>query len=445
MQNSDYLWYPKIYLSGYDLTAIYKGKKKIWKLPYPSAHIRRPLMLFRQDARDFTKNGFAVLHPVSATHELEIGQAGDVTVVHPVDSSGIWREIVPNVIILAPCTRHGISKPQAFRIYRTVRQMDSSGRKTVTAYARHVFYDLNSSVIENVEGYMYPNVAVARCFQEQFGAVEKSSVEPRFYNLASDAWYSREDASVRNYYIEPLAWPRQLRFQSVSIASALIGGSGSIAGAFGLEFYADNFYFSLRSQMEGSRQNSFSIQYGRDMTGVSEDIDYTNAKTFLRSLATVSGYGHSIAISETGFGPFARPSIANFSFSEVLEPTQEDPDPEITRLTAASEQYWGANHDPAVSYSASYAPKQDKLTRQFLAEFDDRDVGDTGTVINSELGIETTQRIVYKKSDLLTGITLDVKLGNPPAYMTKPAAWDDTIRFGAPSAVEKQVEAMRNQ
>ena len=226
---------------------------------------------------------------------------------------------------------------------------------------------------------------------------------------------------------------------------ALIGGSSSIADTFGLEFYADNFYFSLRSQMEGSRQNSFSIQYGRDMTGVSEDIDYTNAKTFLRSLATVSGYGHSIAISETGFGPFARPSLANFSFSEVLEPTQEDPDPEITRLTAASEQYWRANHDPSVSYSASYAPKQDKLTRQFLAEFDDRDVGDTGTVINSELGIETTQRIVYKKSDLLTGITLDVKLGNPPAYMTKPTAWDDTIRFGAPSAVEKQVEAMRNQ
>lgn len=450
MNSSDYLYYPQIYLGSTQLEAIYKGSEKIWPIEHPTVDVRRPLMVYEQGTRDFTGNGIGTLRPISAVWELEMRQAGSITVTHPIDKSGAWRMLTPNAIILAPCKWHGVMRPQAFRIYRTVKQMDSSGRKTITAYARHVFYDLNHSVIEKLSMYARPATAVQYCFTSQFGFAERtgalSEQSPRLNYLASDAWYDRDDSSVRNYSIQPGGTQQHIDFQSVSIAAALIGGSSSIAGLWGLEFYADNYYFSLRSQMEGSLQNSFAIRYSHDMTEVTEDLDYTNACSSLMSRATGSGYYNYIYYPvETAYGPFSRPVVANFSFSEFLKPTESDPDPEITRLLAASTEYWNDNHAPVVSYQAKYAPLKHSKSRDFLDSLDGREVGDTGTVTNTDLGITTTQRIIYKRVDLLTGITLDVKLGNPPAYLTQKSSWGDTVRTGAPSAIEKQLEELRNK
>lgn len=448
MNSSDYLYYPKIYLGGTELETIYKGSEKIWLIEHPIADVRRPLMVYEQGTRDFTTNGIGTLCPISAVWELEFRQAGSITVTHPIDKAGVWQMLTPNAIILAPCKWHGVLRPQAFRIYRTVKQMDSSGQRTITAYARHVFYDLNYSVIEKISMYARPATAVQYCFTSQFGFAERTGTasSPRLNYLASDAWYDRDDSSVRNYFIQPGGTQQYINFENVSIAAALISGSNSIAGLWGLEFYADNYYFSLRSQMENSLQNSFAIRYSHDMTEVTEDTDYTSAFTYLMSRASGSGYTHAISYTtETAYGPFSRPVIANFSFSEYLTPTESDPDPEMTRLASASEEYWHDNHAPVVSYHAKYAPLKESKSRDFLDTLDGREVGDTGTVTNTDIGITTTQRIIYKKVDLLTDITLDVKLGSPPAYLTHAPSWGDTVRTGAPSAIEKQVEELRNK
>lgn len=434
------LYYADMYLGDTELSAVYWGRDKIWRVPYPTVDIRRPLMVYPPETKDFTKNGICILRPISAVHDLDFGQAGEITVQHPIDKKGLWKSIVPNNIILAPLKWHGEEKPQAFRIYRTVKQMSSDGKKSITAYARHVFYDLSYSVIRDIKLHLAPYGTLNYIFMYQLGAsgTPGDPTNPYFYNLASDAWYSRSDSSVRNFRISPASIQRDTSFNDTTIASALIG-DGGIAQTWNLEFYVDNFYFSLLSTMENSLQNSFSIRYSYDMAEVSEDKDYSNAFTHL---FITDNFGDTAAtsISEQAFGPYVRPKTAFFSYSSSLTTSQEN----LDRLVNDKDNYFESNRHPVITYTAAYVPLNRDKKRDFIGQLDGREVGDTGTVVNTDLGISVTQRIIHKTTDLLSGTVLGINLGNSPAYLTQSTKWANTVRTDAPSAVEKQIEAMQS-
>lgn len=418
-----------------------KSVYKYIQVSYPRVDIPRPLMVYAPETRDFFANGFACLNPTAAEWLPVFGEAGEITVVHPVDTRGVWRVLQPNVIILAPTEYHGVMKPQAFRIYRVVKSMDNAGKKTVTAYARHVFYDLNYSIVSSLSLYNYPIECINAVFSNQMGFTPGET--PYFYNLASDAWVSR-DMTQKNYSSHGASSGRkQLKFEKSTIVEALIG-DGSIMQAWGLELYVDNFYFSLYSHEANVNvgnvwDNAFTVRYSHDMTGVTEDLDYTSAFTHM---FTSDNFGSSYAISvaEETYGTFVRPTVVSFSYSNSAGGAQDN----LNRLEEDASNYWNSSSKPTVCYTASYAPLNKQKALDFIGQFDGRDVGDTGTIVNTDLGISTTQRIISKRVDLLTGITLGIKLGNPPAYITQSGAWKNTVKQGAPSATDKQIEALRN-
>lgn len=445
---SSKLYYQNMYLGSNELTAVYHGAEKIWRVPFEPHIRRRPFMLYEPTARDFTVNGFATIHPISAIHDLNCGQAGELTIEMPVDAYGEWTQVTPNTIILAPTKWRGEYKPQAFRVYRIVKAMDESGRKTLTVYARHVFYDMMYSVLLN-EAFsaQTPTLAIKHIFEHQFGfsGTDGDVLNPYFYHLASDAWYSRDGGStVENFESETDGQNRYFEFQSTSLVDALIGGSGSIADIYGLELYADNFYFSLftheNNVLRGNvRENAFDIRYSFDMINVSEDVDYTNAFTHLFAFDN-AGLVWGISAPEEIYGPFARPKQVKFSYRDPLDYTAA-----LGRLSADGKKYWDDNRDVTRTYTAKYAPLHLDQSRDFLGQLDGREVGDTGIVRNDSLGIVSTgQRIISKRVDLLRDITLDIKLGNAPATITKQGAWSNTARSTPPSAVEKQIEAMQS-
>lgn len=424
------------------LKSVYKDIQAI----YPRVDIPRPLMVYAPETRDFSQNGICALRPVSGVHEITFGQAGEITVVHPFDADGRWRFLQPNNIILAPLTYHGEKKPQAFRIYRRVKSMDSAGRKTLTVYARHVFYDMMYSLLVNERfGITTASNAIKYIFEHQvgFAGTPGDVYNPYLDHLASDAWYSRDGgATVKNYNTEIGAKHKDFSFQNTTLVDALIGNSESIAAQYGLELYVDNFYFSMYVHANNVyfghvRENSFDIRYTFDMTNVSEDVNYTSAFTHLFTFDNVqpnpNRYG--ISIPEETFGPFARPKGVKFSYNNY--DTND-------KLLSDSTLYWDENYGFSTSYTAKYAPLQLDKSRDFIGQLDGREVGDTGTVRNESIGIvSANQKIIYKKTDLLTGITLEIKLGNAPASFTKSGAWSDTARSTPPSALEKQIEAMQ--
>lgn len=492
-KTTKYLYFGKIYLGDTNLGAVYLGSEKIWRVPYYPAKAKRPFMLYAPETRDFTQNGFATIHPISAEHDLTFGQAGEITLQLPIIPGGEWTKMQPNVIILAPTKWHGQYKPQAFRIYRLTKSMSNSGQMLLKVYARHVFYDLKCSVIENLETRTHPSAAVMRLFMSQLGYAG----QPTLNALASDAWYQRDaeqgETPYRNYKIHPTGLNKDIHYQNTTIANALIGSDNSIANLWGLDFYADNFYFYLHvpavlQEYGYALENSFVIRYGHDMTDVSEDIDYTDATTYLR-VASNSGQSWSVSLSlETAYAPFVKPKRTIFSYSDTLTShycgtiptiddrpvsaqngdvykaldtghyweyrsngnvwhdigTTYDENPEFTRLVEYGQRYWEENHEPKVSYTAKYAPIDKDPSGSFIGQLDGREVGDTGTVVNSVLGISTTQKIIRKKVDLLHDITLEIQLGNAPASITKAGLWSDTARTGSPSAVEKQIQAIQS-
>lgn len=436
------LYYDKMYLGDTELSAVYWGKDKIWKVPYPTTQIRRPMMVYAPETRDFTANGICVIRPSSAVHDLSYNQAGEITVEHPIDREGKWKQLTPNKIILAPLKWHGEEKPQAFRIYRIVKQMDESGRKTLTVYARHVFYDLTYSVIKKEYISGRPRQVIENVIKKQIGY----DGTPTFNALASDAWYSRDGGvTMRNFDSEIGGNSKFFTFQDTSISAALIGDGESVASVFGLELYVDNFYFSMYTHANNvyyghAMDGSFDIRYSHDMQSVSEDIDYTDAFTYLATSDNFGDTSNAAYTSETVYGPYARPKSLVFSYSDSAGTAQDN----LERLVADQNLYWDGNNAPTVSYTAKYAPLNRDKTRDFIGQLDGREVGDTGTVTNAELGISTVQRIIYKKTDLLTDSVLEIRLGNPPAYLTKKSGWTDSARTASPSAIEKQVEALRN-
>jgi len=438
------LYYQDIYLGDNELTAIYHGDTKIWRVPFESNAMRRPFMLYVPTAKTFTINGFAVVHPSSAVYDINFGQAGEITLEIPIDGSNEWSLFAPNIIILAPIKWRGLYKSQAFRIYRLVKSMSDAGEKKLVVYARHVFYDMMYSVLRNaVFGERTPELAIKYIFEHQMGydGTPGDIYNPYFYTLASDAWYSRDGgATVKNFDTEIGGRYNYYEFQESTLVDALIGSSGSIAAINGLELYVDNFYFSLfthaNNVLRGNvKENAFDIRYSFDMMNVSEDINYTNAFTHLLTYDNAKPANEfGVSIAEDAYGPFARPKSVKMSYNNY----------ETGQLVSDTTRYWDDNHDISRSYSAKYAPLHLDESRDFIGQLDGREVGDTGIVRNESIGIvSTNQKIISKRVDLLRDITLEIKLGNAPAQFTKQGAWSDTARSSPPSALEKQIEAMQ--
>lgn len=438
------LYYDNIHLGDSELTAIYHGSEKIWRVPFEPYDRRRPFMLYEPTERDFSKNGFAVVHPISAVHEISIRQAGEITLEFSIDGSDEWRLLAHNVIILAPTKWRGEYRPQAFRIYRTVKSMSDTGKKTLIVYARHVFYDMAYSVLRSeVFGVQTPTLAIKRIFESQIGysGTPGDIYDPYFYTLASDAWYSRDSgATTKNFDSEIGGRYSYYEFQDSTLVDALIGSSGSIAAVNDLEFHVDNFYFSLfthaNNVLRGNvRENAFDIRYSFDMMNVSEDINYENAFTHLLTYDNAKPANeYGVSITEDAYGPFARPKNVKMSYNNY----------ETGQLASDTMRYWNDNHEVSRSYTAKYAPLHLDKSRDFIGQLDGREVGDTGTVRNESIGVvSTNQKIISKKTDLLTDITLEIKLGNAPASITKQGTWSDIARSTPPSALEKQIEAMQ--
>lgn len=486
--NTKYLYFDKIYLGDTNLGAVYLGSEKIWKVPYYPAKVSRPFMLYSPETRDFTKNGFSAVHPTVAEHDLSLNQAGEISLQVPILPGGEWEMMQPNVIVLAPTKWHGQDKPQAFRIYRLIKSMDSSGKNFLKVYARHVFYDLKYSVIKKVNSSFKLYSIVDYLFRQQLGFLG----DPYFYNLASDAWFQRdlEQSPYRNFYTDPGNLQKDVTLENTTIANAIIGDGDSIVNLWGYDFYADNFFFyigrsSVLQQYGYSFQDSFCIRCGHDMTDVSEDIDYTDAATYI-AIYSNSGQGWAVALPEQMYSPFVRPKRVNFTVSfeqhyrgvvpsasdlpsspkdgdvykaedtghywEYRERTGAwadigttyDENPEYTKIVEYGQAYWDSNHEPKVSYTAKYAPIDQDRSGSFIGQLDGREVGDTGTVENPVLGISTTQRIIRKRVDLIHDITLEIQLGNASTYITKENGWSDTVRSGSPTLAEKQIQNLKN-
>lgn len=381
--------------------------------------MRPPLIVFDSAETAFTSNGLRLLSPVAAEHTLEMNQAGSIHVEQPLDRDGDWKSLLLGNIICAPVPFRGETRWQPFRIYRRTKKRSGSA-PLVSVDALHVFYDLNCVLLEDVRPTdLTGQAAIQYLFDNPYAPVSTAR-----YPLQNFRFYSDIDTTATAYY------------QWKTMTSALIGDDNCILNRWGGELFVNGYYFSICRKMEGSLQNAFHIAYGMNLTEVEETVDNTN--TFCQLIGQDNhGHGTYAWITPDYSGlPFVKTLHAEFSYADDTD------EADIRRQFSADfQRYFKSMQEIETHYSVRYADlAADDPFRQ-LASYE---VGDSGTIEDSELGISTEQRIIKTVTNLLTGERISTETGNAKRSIARKQAFSNTVTTEQ-DATQKQIAAVGQQ
>lgn len=354
---------------------------------------------------EFNDNGLAILAPVKCEISEELNGLFELTLEHPVDPEGRWSKLLELNIIKAA--------GQLFRIYSKQTKLNSDGSKTRTVKARHIFYDLNDKLLEDVRptdknGYDFIDWIMTRTYND----------DPDGYYPQYTFTYASEITDTATSY-----------FVGASVTGALIGEDNCFINRLGGEIYRDNFYFSINEHKETSQQNSFDIRYGVDMIDVEETVDYSD---MLTNLIVKDNFGHSAVVTHG-----ATPRIAHH-ISKAVSFSYENED-DSAAFEQDAQAYFDSRCYPKINYKVNYANlKNADLYKDFIG-LQECNVGDTGYVYCEELGISTYQKIIKKTVDVLTGNTVSIELGNMQSSLTRNDKYNSIVNDN--SAASKGADA----
>ena len=386
------------------------------KEPVPMPAIHEPLIVYASNEHSFTSNGLRILQPLSCI--TEEGESWDAVITHPIDADGDWTALQTKNIVKIPCWRRGKLHPQLFRIYRAVTAMSSNGEQRRTAYLRHIFYDLNDAWMEEATLTDLPGTEAINHVLKGFDLVP--GVNP-------GVWFTA---------YSDITEQRSITYGGSTITAALIGTDNSFIHRWGGELYRDNYYFSICKRRENSLDHAFAITYSVEMTELEEDINYSDYATYVMAS---DNFGHSAVrylLELSALRPHHAVRKVQFNYT-----SQEEAD---SAFELDFENYFASVSMPLISYRVCLADlAHTQLYKDFLA-LEAYDVGDMGTVYHELLDISTTQKIISKRTDALTGKVLEIRLGNLPGSITRKRPYSNTISTGQ-TAAEKRLAATQSQ
>lgn len=361
-----------------------------------------PMIVYGAQETEFKTNGLRLLSPIAAEHTLEFGQAGSIYLEHPMDADGDWKSLLLGNIIMAPVLYRGKLHSQPFRIYS--RKKRRVGRDTlISVDAQHCFYDLNYVVLDDVRPTgLNGQDALQWLFDRVYDPNGTSVLPTKNFRFYSD--------------IETLA---TAYYEWKTLTGALIGEDNCVLNRWGGELYVDGLYFSICKQMEGSLTDAFHIAYGSNLVEVEETVN--NANTFSQLVAS-DNYGHtlhgSIPISLIGL-PFEKTLHAKFTYNDDMSDRDRS-----TQFGFDFSLYMSRLQSLDVGYKIRFAELPAGDPFRVLESYE---VGDSGQVTDDELEISTTQRIMKKKMNLLTGETVSVETGTLARSIARREAFSNTV------------------
>ena len=376
-----------------------------------------PIRVYPPDETAFATNGLRCLFPQSAEVTLREQQAHSIRLVHPVDDDGAWKSLQLHNILYVPIEKRGVMTFQPMRIYKIQKQRKNGGKLSITVDAKHVFYDLNSVIVQAC------TISAASCLSA-IGSTFSSVYRPTANAQACDAFSYSSDISAT----------ASAQYDNVTLTAALIGDESSIASLYGGELYVDGFRFSINSRMEGALDNAFVLSYAINMIGITATYDADAQYSAVVGSSGTSSQTRIADAASVGL-PFDRTIYAKFSYKSGT-PAQQFSD-DLDRYADTAKQV-------NASYQVTFADLSKYDDYSGFANLSTFEVGDTGTVYDEYLDIQTNQKIVEKKIDVLSQTVLSVKLGNIPASITQQAKFANTVSNNM-TISEKDQSVMESQ
>lgn len=283
--------------------------------------------------------------------------------------SGVhFSEIECRKIILAK--PNYIDPTQPFRIYRISKPLNG----ICDIYAQHLSYDLN--------GYEMPVGKTAT-------SVEDACTLLSGYGSPFD--FVTDKTTMANFRT----------YEPSSVRSWLGGKAGSMLDVYGGEWQWNRYRCRLWDQRGTNR--GVTIRYGKNLTALKQDIDYSNVYSGVIAYWQDSDGGTIVQGNRVSTG-----TVLDTTKTFYLDASGDfETQPSVAQLTARAASYANGNNlsAPKISLALDFVQ---------MAGLRDRvDLCDTVTVIFEELGVSSTVKCIETTWDVLQERYLSTKFGEP--------------------------------
>lgn len=340
-------------------------------------------ILYKADAVDFSTFGIGALSECTLCEVTEERNgAFECTLKYPV-TGRMFSELKNERLIKAK--PNDTSNEQLFRIYRITTPING----IVTIYAQHISYDL-SNIAELMwsSAMISPSLAMSRLFT-------KTATTHNF--KCSTDFSSAKPFSVSK--------PKSVR--------ACLGGSeGSMLDLWGGEYEWDNFNVILHSKR--GKDNGVVIEYGKNLTDMEQDNDFTDVYTDILPYAVFSDESTEkvVTLSEITLPIIDNPTRQKTLIKDFTEFFEDKASINENSLRNKAKNFIKANplgvETPTLTVAFEPLWKQP----EYSAILERVSLCDTVTIRHSALGITAKSKVIKTVYDALAEKYVSIALGS---------------------------------
>ena len=346
---------------------------------------------------DFENNGLAVLTPISCTVTESYNAEWSVTLEHPIDREQKWKYITEFNIIKV--------LGQLFVIKKVDHSWTGNSGK-VTAYAEHVFYQMNDAWLKQgtyISGADGKSIIANALIWSDIGNFETGETTIYIYGFNSDL--TDKNVGIHMLSVCRNKWnPIQ---NGMTPNEFLLGNDGFIAN-FGGELYRDNFYFSINKEMENALSDSFDIHIGMNLTGIRRTIDTTSLCTSFTAFDKFgNGISHFWKNSYTVPHHILRSQVYDFG---------ENYTGDMELLNHEAKKYFDKYSEPTATFTVTVEDVKNNPDYKEFANNSRYKVGDRGIIFDERLDTSVETRITKTVKNGLNGKLLEVVFSAVKGY-----------------------------
>ena len=339
-------------------------------------------ILYKADAVDFSTFGIGTLSECTLCEVTEERNgAFECTLKYPV-SGRLFSELKNERLIKAK--PNDTSKEQLFRIYRITTPING----IVTIYAQHISYDL-SNIAELMwsSAMISPSLAMSRIFT-------KTATTHNFK-------CSTDFSSAKPFSVS----------KPMSVRACLGGSEGSMLDLWGGEYEWDNFNVILHSKR--GRDNGVVIEYGKNLTEMEQDNDFTDVYTDILPYAVFSDESTEkvITLSEITLPIIDNPTRQKTLIKDFTEFFEDKSSINENSLRNKAKNFIKANplgvETPILTVAFEPLWKQP----EYSAILERVSLCDTVTIRHSALGITAKSKVIKTVYDSLAEKYVSITLG----------------------------------
>ncbi|MEE1056671.1 MAG: phage tail spike protein [Acutalibacteraceae bacterium] len=339
-------------------------------------------VLYKADATEFETFGIGALSECTLCEVTEERNgAFECTLKYPVTGI-LFAELKNERLIKAK--PNDTSKEQLFRIYRITTPING----IVTIYAQHISYDL-SNIAELMwsSAMISPSLAMSRLFTK--------TASTHNFKCSTD-FSSAKPFSVSK--------PKSVR--------ACLGGSeGSMLDLWGGEYEWDNFNVILHSKR--GKDNGVVIEYGKNLTDMEQDNDFTDVYTDILPYAVFSDENTEkvVTLSEITLPIIDNPTRQKTLIKDFTELFNDKSSINENSLRNKAKEFIKAN--PLGVETPTLTVEFEPLWKQpeYSAILERVSLCDTVTIRHSALGITAKSKVIKTVYDALAEKYISITLG----------------------------------